>query len=465
MRGGRSIIQVQHALSKARQSLRENREIAAASALSFGIRILWAASGFAMAALLARALDPVSFGVFAASLSLALFLQQLLSLGQGNGAIRFVAAYMGGDDPGRALQYLAWSRRLTLSALAAFAVLGAAVWAMTESLFGGDAATVIALGASFGLVLTAANLIAMRLRSLGFLAAALLPRDVAWRLVLVGIASASLMLDFAVSPTLAFAIAALVLVIFGAVQVEYLRRFWNARAPRSEREVEDRTDREEWRSTTSFLGASQTLSAVLTQADVLLVAIMFGAAEAGLYFAAQRIAMLISLFLTAANAYAAPQIAKFHHQGRTDELRWLTTLVSVFALAPALIAFAALIALGGSFLNLFGDDFQSVYAVLIVLGARQVISAAAGPALHLLNMTGNHAAVTAVNAASAVAHLLLVTVLGFAFGLVGAAVGALIACALQNLAAALWVWRKLGIVTLLAAVLRLPNFLDREPTS
>jgi O-antigen/teichoic acid export membrane protein len=184
---------------------------------------------------------------------------------------------------------------------------------------------------------------------------------------------------------------------------------------------------------------------LLNQTDVLLVGMLLGPTEAGVYFVAARMTHLISFGLVAGNAVASPLIAESHTRGEDDRLQRLVTLSSWGATIAAGGLAVALFVLRGPVLSLFGGAFVAGGAVLGILAAGQVVNAVTGPVGQLLNMTGHQDANARILAWITAANLLFSYPAILLLGSVGAAVVTSTLVATKNL----WTWvvvrQELGI--------------------
>lgn len=199
-----------------------------------------------------------------------------------------------------------------------------------------------------------------------------------------------------------------------------------------------------WREARSLLLVSG-LSPLLNQVDVLVIGILVGRTEVGLYFLATRLTGLIPFGLTAGNTIAAPLISELHAQKKTLELQRIVSLSVWGASLIALILAVLLLALGGPLLEFFDPSYGHGLAVLWIMALGQLVSAGTGPVGYLLNMTGNARISARIMSVTVVLNLIFNVPAVYLFGLEGAAAVTSILIALKNL----WTWwevrRRLGI--------------------
>jgi O-antigen/teichoic acid export membrane protein len=175
---------------------------------------------------------------------------------------------------------------------------------------------------------------------------------------------------------------------------------------------------------------------LLNHVDILLIGILVGTTDAGIYAIASRVARLMTFGLTAGNAVAAPLISEAFARRRSGDLQRVSTFVARVATASSL-AIGLVLVISRSFaLGLFGAAFEVGGGVLLILAIGHLVNAFTGPVGLLLNLTGHQNAnarisgvVTLLNAILNVPAILL-------FGMEGAAVVTAALIATQNL----WAW-------------------------
>jgi O-antigen/teichoic acid export membrane protein len=229
-----------------------------------------------------------------------------------------------------------------------------------------------------------------------------------------------------------------------------LARHLPAPARAAEPEVQGR----EWMRVSLPLLLVSGMRLLLGQADILLVGVLIGTTEAGIYTAASRLSHLITFGQNAANGIVAPMISELHSQGEKAKLQRLVTLSSWASTAFALAA-AALLVLGGKLLlSLFGKDFVGSWTVLAILAAGQVVNAASGPVGYLLNMTGHQDANARILAWTVGLNIALAIPAILLWGAAGASAATGLLIAIKNL----WTWwevrRRLGINSSIVSLAR-----------
>ncbi len=207
----------------------------------------------------------------------------------------------------------------------------------------------------------------------------------------------------------------------------------------------------------AWLGGSWAIVAVdgyfmlVTSIDVMLVNAISGPEAGGAFYAASRLAALVSYVMFAISAISSAQLARLHAAGRHDELTALVKKFVIWSFWPTLLA-ALLMAAGAPLaLGLFGPDFVSASPLLMILLVGLVVQAAAGPTKFLLLMTGeqNHLAL-ALSGCAALA-IVLDFLLIMHLGSLGAAIGTTVTICLATIAMVWLVRRRLGFWSVVGA--------------
>jgi len=181
------------------------------------------------------------------------------------------------------------------------------------------------------------------------------------------------------------------------------------------------------------------------QADTLLLGLLGGVDDVGIYSVGIRGVRVISFSLIAVNTALAPTAAQLFAMGETDRLHRVAVRSSRVVLFIALPLAVGLILFRKYYLGLFGPAFVEGERVLLVLVCGQLLNAAAGPGGLLLIATGHERNVAYVTALGAIVQLVLCVVLIPPFGVIGAAISRVSTIACLNLTLAVLVRRRIGI--------------------
>ena len=192
-----------------------------------------------------------------------------------------------------------------------------------------------------------------------------------------------------------------------------------------------------------LLGSAMFL--VMSWTDTLLLGHFLEEDQVGIYRVAFRMAAVVTLVQAAVNSYAAPLFAERHASGDDKGLRAILRQTTRLNVAFSLPAFVILVAAPGWWMGWFGEVFVTGSACLVWLGLGQVVNALCGPVMYLLNMTGHERSAQRILWFAALCNLVLNAWAIPRFGITGAAVSTALSMVLWNVAAAVAVKRLLGL--------------------
>ncbi len=118
---------------------------------------------------------------------------------------------------------------------------------------------------------------------------------------------------------------------------------------------------------------------ILNRTDVLMLGTMLNMQVTGLYSAANRLALLNVIVLTAVNTAAAPMLSAAFHSGRLHHFNIILRKGIFWSGMGALPFFIMILLWPSQLLGIFGKDFTTGTALLRVLGTGQFINALTGP--------------------------------------------------------------------------------------
>ncbi|HEX6866430.1 MAG TPA: oligosaccharide flippase family protein [Caulobacteraceae bacterium] len=365
------------------------RRFAGLASYALGLRVLWAVISFAGAALFARWFSASDYGRYAAVTSLITFLSVVCALGLPNALVRRLGEFGGRNAEGEQAALAHGVLRLGISGslIASVAVaLVVSAGAVTLHLMGrGPDPLVYIAGAALLPAFTLIDVQGAAARSYGRVVTALAPRDVVWRLLLIPLAWVVVARLPPERQLVTFLlVAALMLSVLAAGQAWSLRRaapaaIWAARPAYAVADLA-RLSVVTW--------ITQIGGAVFRTIDVVIAAAFLPPREVGLYFAASRIAGLITFVLVSTNLIVGPDVARLHHAGEGSRLQRTLNLASIIIFAPSLLMFLACVLFPAPLLSLFGEGFVEARMVLIVLAVGQLSNAATGAVGIVLMMTG-----------------------------------------------------------------------------
>ena len=193
-----------------------------------------------------------------------------------------------------------------------------------------------------------------------------------------------------------------------------------------------------------FAGAMEVLN---KETSVVLLGLLRGPEDVGIFRVAQRGALLIPFGLHAVNMAIMPTLAELAAKGEKDRLQSLISK-SVLAVAAFALPVGAGLIFGGKWLIpfVFGQEFAAAYVPLVILCLGQLFNAGMGSVGVIMNMLGferlNAVGVAMAAVVSMIANLAFIPFLG----VTGAAVATSISLALWNILLFWWLYRKTGLV-------------------
>lgn len=370
---------------------------------------------FASQVLLAGWLGPTAFGIYTFAWAWVAVLGALAAFGLPATAVRFISAYREADSSSRIRGLITFSRAATLGfslAITAAAMIIAALTVPDSPYHPTLRVALLAVP-----VLAFLNLDAAFARGFGWMAISTIAEQVGRPLLLIALGW--LMVEafgWRSAPMLA-AGCALAYLIATLWQHIVLRMRIAPIVRRGPAEVE----RGAWLHMASAMFLLNSAQMLRANADPLLVGVLIGPLDLGIYTAAVRTATLVSFVLTITSLVAQPNLSAIHAWQRREELERFFAAATRLTFVLSVTA-AALLCIAGPFiLRLFGQAFTAGYPTLLILLAGHVAAARFGPVTSLLVMTGHQRTAASIQGVSTLVSALLIVALIAPFGVIGAA--------------------------------------------
>jgi O-antigen/teichoic acid export membrane protein len=395
-----------------------------------GIKVIGVVVSFLFLVVVARILSVEEFGIFASCFSAAMLLSSICGLGQQASVIRFWPAMESKYGKNVAVHVILHSFLLIVGSVSFLIVIGIAISVADIDLPTLDdkhALLLPLLGLTAALALS--EVLIGSLRSQGYVASAFLPRDVFWRL-LAGIILAALPIVWSASHVIWMTVVILFMLLgFQALwlvlKTPALRSYSN-KLPLPDTEIVAIK-----RALPGFWGNS-IFTQLQQQSSVLIVAITLSPSDAGIFFAASRIANFLTMPQIASNQIVAPILSRSWSASRIQDLSLVLGRAIAYSLPIALLGFFVLLLFGEKLLSVFSSDFSKGYHILIILSVSYVVANACGPNGLLLLMTGFEKQLLKLKVLISLFGASFSIVLALQFGLVGVAFGAFTTVVLQN---------------------------------
>lgn len=410
---------------------------------SFALKVGGTALSFATGILLARALGPTDYGIYAYAMAVVTLLGVPAALGLPPLVVRQFAAYRQDGEWGlmrgllrRANQGVA----VVASALTVAAGVGA--WLLADHLPPGGLVTFF-VALSMVPVLAFAAVRTAALQGLHHVVVAQLPEGLLRPgLFLVVAVAAWLALGTRFNAVYAMAVQAGATVVAFTIGYYLLAR---RRPPNLRRQTPYFRNRE-WGTALLPLMFVSGVHMMNVQVDVVMLGLFGAAHDVGIYRVASRGAEVVLFVLIAANLTAAPVFSRLYHRNEHRQLQravtMTTRLVTAFSLPMALV----LILWGAPILQLlFGAAYVAAAPALAILTAGQLINAGVGSVGTLLNMTGHERASARAAILAGTLNIVLNASLIPRWGINGAAVATALSVVAWNLLLAAAVRKHLRI--------------------
>ncbi len=408
--------------------------------VAFAIRVASAAIAYLSHILLARWLSLEQYGLFAAVWTWLLIVVGTLPLGLNVAVVGRLPRYLAAGDNAHA-------RGLAVSALGLTLVLSVVVTAVAIALvfwrpgLAGGSLAPLAILALLCLPLLALGEVNEGLaRAQGWMGSALLPAYIA-RPVLMLVAGGALHASgIGLDAATILACALLAVAVTTIVQTGWIA-LGLMRITRGE---PVRLSVRTWLLIALPMLVTEVCELLLASLDLLFVAVSVGAAEAGLYFAAQRSIALVGFVNFAVGAATASAVAA----ALADRMRLVEEVrrASTLAFWPTLAGALMLVAAGPYLLGLFGPQFTEGTPIMAILAVGFVARSFVGPAELLLNVVGAGRACAMILSGHLALALVLNAVLVPALGITGAALAASATMLSLSCTLAGYAWLRHGLV-------------------
>ena len=417
-------------------------ELAKGAGGSFVLMVVSAGIAFGTNVVLARVLGVTEYGMYIYALEWINLLAWACQLGLVTSLVRFVSAYNAQGEWGLFRGILSRSIQYVLLATLVIGIVAACVmWLLFERIGAQQTVTLwIAL-----LILPLIALTGLRqgaLRGLKRVVIASVPDSIV-RPLLIAI---MVVLWYSLAQQPLQAPAAMVINLVAALVAFGLGSMFLVKClPERVRHAASLYAGWEWLkvSLPMFFGSGMFL--ILRQADVLMVGVIMGPAQAGIYAVVSRITELVSFGTHAIDSIAAPMISELHSTKKLRALQRMATFAARGTFAFSFVMSVLLALVGTYVLALFGEEFVVGYDAMQILLVGVVIKSLFGSAGFLLSMTGYHTQGAVIAGACAALNIALNATLIPTYGLTGAAVATAVSNVFWSIIVLIYVMHRVEI--------------------
>jgi O-antigen/teichoic acid export membrane protein len=162
-----------------------------------------------------------------------------------------------------------------------------------------------------------------------------------------------------------------------------------------------------------------------------------------------KISTIFNLLLAAFNSVLTPKIAQLYYTGEVKNIESMTKKHIKWMLilsAPLLIL---LIVFSQHIFNIFNINYANFIYYFYIIISSQIISISFGAVNYLLILTNNENSARNISIFNSFTFIILTSILGFEYGLLGITIAYLVNILLNNLIPAIFVCKKLGFRTFL----------------
>jgi O-antigen/teichoic acid export membrane protein len=408
------------------------------SAASLAIKFTASILGFAMFALASRQMDPAAFGSLAIVFNAMSFLAVVALCGQETLIVRSWSEYCASNRPDLARGGLIFGALIVLGATLLTTLAVALVWSIW------DRSVSIPLLVGACLFLFAQSLMHFS-GQFARVAAGLIvgdaPREAMWRVIVVATLAGHYISGLGFGATEFFFVSA------GAIGIAIVFQVWRvARAiPETVRRARSERDIRCWIPRSVKMWLSAILDTTGQYLEVVVIGLFLGPTAAGFYFVATRITNGFAMISGSISVYATLRISALFFADAKDDLQAMLRSLAIICATLVGAGLILIVVTGKLLLSAFGTVYVSAYPALIVLAAGASIGALAGPAAHILLLTGHEGTYPRIMACGIVLRFLLIAILGPIFGLMGAAIAWAISAAVIGLALIVASCRLVGL--------------------
>ena len=250
------------------------------------------------------------------------------------------------------------------------------------------------------------------LRSQKKVLAALLPKDIFWRIILI------LYLFYCSYKKMTLSAADVILFLAISLFLLTLIQIFSTRLHKSLSFRYYENLRIDWFKMALPIWASTILFAFTANLDVIVLGFLISEEKIAAYFASIKIASFLALPILAVNQLSGPEISKHFYAKEYENLNSKLRFFASFCLIISIPIIVVILAFGKQLLYYFNPEFVSAYPVLLIVSGAYLFHSMSGPAGMLLQMTGNSTKVLKVSALTQLCSIILLP-FSAAFGILG----------------------------------------------
>jgi O-antigen/teichoic acid export membrane protein len=385
------------------------------SAAALVIKFTAAILGFVMFALASREMGLEAFGSLAIIFNAMSFLAVVALWGQETLIMRSWSEYCDSDRPGLARGALKFGALVVIGSGVLTALIVAVAWqAWNPSV----SLSLVVAACSFLLTQSLIAFSGQFARAAAGIVVGDAPRESMWRAIVVAVLAGHYVMGVGFGAPEFFFVAtgaSVVAMVFQAWQVAPI-------IPQAVRQATAEHDIRSWLPRALKMWLAAVLDTTGQYLEVVVIGVFLGPTVAAFYFVATRITNGFAMIAASISGYASSRISSLFYSGAKSDLQAM--LRSLAVISAGLVGSGLLLigVAGKLLLSAFGAEYASAYTALLVLAAGGSIAALAGPAAHVLLLTGHEGAYPRIMLCGMAVRFALIAVLGPTLGLMGAAI-------------------------------------------
>ncbi len=376
------------------------------------------------------------FGNYTYALTWSQTLVVIAMFGLDSGMVRFIPEYIARQDWGNLKGLLQWSRSWLIIVGTMIVLLCVLVF---QHLW--VAAPVLVLAIFLIPLLAFAEIHTQIIRGMKDVIVAYAPPLLIQPLIMVSVAFLLLNTFNMLTGDLAVFAFAVSLVCMLAIQFLFLQSNLSAKIQK----VPITYEIHKWLQVSIPLLLISVFIAVMLRVDALIIGLLQGPENVGIYSVVVKTAGLIGFTMSSAQVVAAPMIVERHIQNDRAGVQQIVRFMTFGMFWPAAIIGIAIMLMSGFILDAFGPGFREGQLTLAILVTGQLINIGMGPVALLLNITGNEKSSAFVLGLSALLNIILCWILIPFFGIIGAAIASTASTFFWNFWLSILVKRRLNI--------------------
>ena len=424
-----------------------NSDLVRSSSVSLLIQSIGSLSALIVQILLARLLGAVEFGDYVLIIAWARTLTIFGVMGADIASVKYVATYSNNKISHNLMSYVSWVINFIKIKITVTISVLLFVLMLIYFMAGLRAELLLSLLIASPLlfILPFIQTYAGILRGFGDITSALLLQRVLYPVVILTVLSVFYLL----AQQLSLVTVITINILSGILTVFFYRKKVLGKLRQYVGTAEVLREENKWQDTAYNLAISGGSQVFFKQSDILLVGLMFGSIEAGVYAVASRIIGVLRLGLTSINLAVSHKFSEYFSSNQHNSLQRLATRSAILIVVTIVPLIIISLVWAGPLLSIFGEHYVNGILILKILLVGEVFNALSGPNGVLMNMSNQQKTMAKISVWNLSIGLLLMIILGYFYHLAGIAIAIIISGTIRNIIINIHLWKVLKINTTL----------------